>query len=97
MINEFIRDADDNFESISDFKYALVCGREIEFEWNGKTYGAFREDDGIDEAEQYFLCEAFKDDEGVFFDTADKLLEHIVDGRPLKDFITKVKVNWRNL
>lgn len=33
----FIR-GNDSFESQSDFKHSLICGREIEFEWNGIDY-----------------------------------------------------------
>lgn len=82
------------FESISDFKHALIYGREIEFEWNGITYGAFH--DGEDD-KAFFLCEAYKDDEGVFFKTADALLDFIIDDKPLREFITEVTVWNRNV
>lgn len=36
------------FESISDFNFALINGGEIEFEWNGISYGAFREGENED-------------------------------------------------
>lgn len=77
------------FESISDFKHAIIYGREIEFEWNGITYGAFHEGEG-DKA--FFLCEAYKDDEGFFFRTSDDLLNFVIEGRPLREFITEVIV-----
>ena len=82
------------FESISDFKPALIYGREIEFEWNGITYGAFH--DGEDD-KAFFLCEAYKDDEGVFFKTADALLDFVIDNKPLREFITEVTVWNRNV
>ena len=31
------------FESINDFKWCLKCGGEIEFDWNGKSYGIDRD------------------------------------------------------
>jgi len=82
------------FENINDFKYALIYGREIEFEWNGITYGAFHE--GTDD-KAFFLCEAHKDDKGAFFSTADELLDFVIDGKPLREFITEVTVWNRNI
>lgn len=32
---------DDRFKSISDFKWCMRCGREIQFEWNGIMYCCF--------------------------------------------------------
>ena len=82
------------FEDINDFKYALIYGREIEFEWNGITYGAFHE--GTDD-KAFFLCEAHKDDKGAFFSTVDELLDFVIDGKPLREFITEVTVWNRNI
>lgn len=82
------------FESVSDFKFALINGGEIEFEWNGISYGAFREGENED---IFFLCEAYKNDDGVFFKTVDELLDYVIDGRPLREFVTEVTVNWRNV
>lgn len=48
----------DRFESISDFKFSLIHGREIEFEWNGREYAAFHE--GEDDT-AFFICEAYKE------------------------------------
>lgn len=89
----FIDDSD-RFESISDFKYALICGREVEFEWNGIKYGAFHEGEGDKE---FFLCEAYKDDVGTFFKSADNLLDFEIQGVPLRKIITDVIVWNRNL
>lgn len=86
------------FESISDFKYALIYGREIQFEWNGIEYGAFNDSSDKDDGEKvFFFCEARKDDEGVYFKSADDLLDFVLDGRPLREFITEVTVWLRNL
>ena len=35
------------FESINDFKLCLKCGGEIEFDWNGKSYGSGHDEKGI--------------------------------------------------
>ena len=82
------------FESINDFKFALIYGREIEFEWNGVNYGAFHE--GEDD-KAFFLCEAHKDDKGVFFRTDDELLDFVINGKSLREFITEVTVWNRNI
>ena len=94
MLNTLNFSNDDRFESISDFKYALICGREVEFEWNGIKYGAFHEGEGDKE---FFLCEAYKDDDGVFFKSADDLLDFEIQGVPLRKIITDVIVWNRNL
>lgn len=92
MSTKPIKDDSGRFESIADFKDALVWGREIEFEWNGKEYGAFHEGDG-DEA--FYLGEAYKD--GVYFSSVDSLLDYKIDGRPLRKIITEVIVWSRNV
>lgn len=98
IMKQIITTDDLKFESTSDFKYALIYGREIQFEWNGIEYGAFNDSSDKDDGEKvFFFCEAHKDDEGVYFNSVDDLLDFVVDGRPLKEFITEVKVYWRNL
>lgn len=82
------------FESISDFKFSLINGGEIEFEWSGKSYGVFRESENDD---AFFLCEAYKEDNGTFFKTVDELLDYTIDGRSLRELITEVTVTWRNV
>lgn len=85
---------DERFESISDFKQALIWGREIEFEWNGIRYAAFHE--GKDD-KTFFLCEAYKDNDGVYFASAENMLDFIIDGQKLRDIVTDVFVWSRNI
>lgn len=82
------------FESIDDFKFSLTNGREIEFNWNGTGYGVFHEGEG---RESFFICEAYKDEQGKHFETIDELLDYTIQGQPLRDFITQVVVWHRNL
>lgn len=82
------------FESIDDFKFSLTYGREIEFNWNGTDYSVFHEGEG---RESFFICEAYKDEQGKHFETIDELLDYTIQGQPLRDFITQVVVWHRNL
>ncbi len=82
------------FESIDDFKFSLTNGREIEFNWNGTDYGVFHEGE---RKESFFICEAYKDEQGKYFETIDELLDYTIQGQPLRDFITQVVVWHRNL
>lgn len=82
------------FESIEDFKFSLIHGREIEFRWNNVDYGVFHEGEG---KESFFFCEANKDNEGTYFETIDELLGFAIQGQALKEIITQVEVYWRNL
>lgn len=43
-----------NFETISDFKWCMKCGGEVEFIWKDKTYNIVHDSDGI------VIYEAFK-------------------------------------
>ena len=82
------------FDSIEDFKFSLIYGREIEFRWNNVDYGVFHEGEG---KEAFFFCEANKDNEGTYFETIDELLKFTIQGQALKEIITQVEVCWRNI
>lgn len=57
---------------------------------NGKElHGAFHESE---DDKSLFLCEACKDDEGIFFRGADELPNFMIDNKPLRGFITEVAV-----
>ena len=88
----FIDDSD-RFESISDFKYALICGREIEFEWNGIDYWLFYDGDN---EKDFSLCEADKDNI-IHLNTIEDVLNCEIQGVPLRRIITDVIVWCRNL
>lgn len=81
------------FESISDFKWSLHCGGEIEFTWKGKTYGVIRY--GTDN--KITIYEAYKPETEKVCETADDALEYIVGGDRLRDVITKVNVVSRTI
>ncbi len=82
----------DNFESIADFKFNLVTRGEILFTWNGAKYGAFRDDDEENGGYKYFFFEVPHDEDGIYFATPDELLNHIVQGKKLREIITEVSI-----
>lgn len=82
------------FESISDFKFSLIHGREIEFRWNGVDYGVFHE--GVGD-KSFLLCESYKKDTDAYFHSADELLDFVIQGKKLREIITNIEVLWRNL
>jgi len=77
-----------NFETISEFKRSINWGAEIEFEWNGISYGVVRY--GTDNKITIYVTnrpETEKDCE-----TADDALEYMVGEDRLRDVITQVHV-----
>lgn len=77
-----------NFETISDFKRSINWGAEIEFEWNGITYGVVRY--GTDNKITIYISN-HPETEKVC-ETADDALEYMVGEDRLRDVITQVRV-----
>ncbi len=96
---------DYRFESISDFKMSAYFGGEIEFEWNGNSFGAFKGMRKTSDSPEQFLIGPGDSTEKQFpgkytdcyYDTIDELLEYVIDGQRLRDIITQVTVTYRNL
>lgn len=79
------------FESISDFKWSMRCGGEIEFIWNNVRYGIAHTNDKI-------IVYRWKDADTLrYFDTADDALEYMVGNDRLRDVITRVTVVSRTI
>lgn len=81
------------FETISDFKWCMEQGGEVEFAWKGKHYGAIR----YGANNKITIYEAFKPETEKSFETADEALEYIVNGDRLHDVITQVIVIDRTI
>ena len=77
-----------NFETISEFKRSISWGAEIEFEWNGITYGVVRY--GTDDKITIYVTNCPETEKVC--DTADDALEYMVGEDRLRDVITKVHV-----
>ena len=81
-----------NFETISEFKRSISWGAEIEFEWNGITYGVVRY--GTDNKITIFI--ANRPETEKVCETADEALEYMVGEDRLRDVITQVRVVARS-
>ncbi len=81
------------FKTISEFKLAIECGAEIEFQWKGIHFGMVRY--GIDNKITAYLWN--QSDTAQAFDSADDALEYVVGGDRLRDVITQVTVLGRTI
>lgn len=87
-----------NFETISDFKWCMKAGGEVEFAWEDKIYCAFGKLKRSLKSElQMCICEANKPETEKWYDNADDALEYDIDSMRLRDIITKVKVIDRTI
>ena len=77
-----------DFETISEFKRSISWGAEIEFEWNGITYGVVRY--GTDNKITIYI--ANRPETEKVCETADDALEYMVGEDRLRDVITQVHV-----
>lgn len=89
------------FHTISDFKWCANCGGEIEFVWNGKTFGVFPKLRKTPDAPlQMMISQIYVDDADrgeKWCNNADEVLEYMIDGDRLRDIITKVNVTSRTI
>ena len=81
-----------NFETISEFKRSINWGAEIEFEWNGITYGVVRY--GTDNKITIYIVN--RPETEKVYETADDALEYMVGQDRLRDVITQVRVVARS-
>ena len=95
------------FSTISEFKWCIKFGGEIEFEWKGKAYSITHPNGQIcisegcyyKDGKYYNACshtEYSPNDEGLY-ETADELLEFMVGEDRFRDIVTKMKVVARTL
>lgn len=94
---------DNRFKTISDFKWCVNSGGEIEieFEYNDRVFGIFPKLKRTSESGmQMLICEKFVDNQQKtekWCKDADEILEYMIDGKRLRDIITKVKVTDRTI
>ena len=92
---------DNRFKSISDFKWCVNSGVEVEFEWKGAVFGILPKLRKAPNAPLQMVISQVYTDHPVFTekwcDTADELLDYIVCGDRLRDVITQVTVLDRTI
>ena len=93
---------DDRFKTISDFKWCMKRGGEVQFEWNNIMYCCFgRVVPTAGTAPKMLICQAGSAEINArtekWCDTADEILEYMVGEDRLRDVITQVKVWERTI
>lgn len=93
---------DDRFKTISDFKWCMKRGGEVQFEWNGVMYCCFGCVSPVaGTAPKMVICQAGSVEVNTrtekWCDAADEILEYIVGDDRLRDVITQVKVWERTI
>ena len=81
------------FKTISDFKWCINRGGEVEFMWKGICYGVVR----YGTNNKITIYEAYKPETEKVCDTADDALEYMVGTDRLRDVITQVTVIDRTI
>ena len=82
---------ENRFKTISDFKCCMKYHGEVEFVWNNKIYNIVHDPDGI------VIYEAHKGETECKYQTADEVLEYLIDGVRLRDIITEAEVTERTI
>uniref|UniRef100_UPI003FF0C70A hypothetical protein n=1 Tax=Candidatus Fimivicinus sp. TaxID=3056640 RepID=UPI003FF0C70A len=82
---------ENRFETISEFKWCVDCGGEVEFEWKGTLYTITHPEGMIN------ISEAWKPETEKWCATADEALEYRIDGVRLRDIITQAEVKARTI
>lgn len=82
---------ENRFKTISDFKWCMKCGGEVGFEWKEKAHNIVHDPDGM------VIYESFKGETECKYQTADEVLEYLIEGTRLRDIITEVEVVYRTI
>ena len=93
---------DNRFKTISDFKWCMKHGGEVQFEWKGVSYCCFGCVCQTPGAEPRMIISQAGSAEvnrltEMWCDTADELLEYMVGDDRLRDVITQVTVWERTI
>lgn len=92
IITGYNTSEENRFKTISDFKWCMKCGGEVEFEWKGTHYGASHSVNG-----KIIVYLYNQPDTTKYFNTSDDALEYIASGDRLRDIITQVTVIDRTI
>lgn len=102
-----INNEENRFKTISEFKWCMRFHGEVEFKWKGKLYsithleGRINIGEGCYEKDgKYYNMNShaeYSQNDDMWGDTADDILEYIVSGDKLRDVITQVEVIVRTI
>ncbi len=82
---------EDKFPTVSEFKWCINDGGEVEFIWKGKPYSITHPDGKIS------ICQGNRYSDAVDVDKADELLDYLLGEDKLRDVITQVDVLYRTI
>lgn len=92
---------DNRFKTISDFKWCVNHGGEVAFEWKGKEFGIWPKlKKTLDSPLQICISQVrveHMEQTEKWCDTADEVLEYVIDDFRLRDIITEVEVTDRTI
>lgn len=93
---------ENRFKSISDFKWCMKRGGEVQFDWKGVSYCCFGcVSKALEESPRMLISQAGSAEVNhrteKWCDTADEVLEYMVGDDRLRDVITKVTVLERTM
>lgn len=81
------------FNTISDFKWCVIHGGEIEFVWKDKIYSITH-----DTNKQIGISQIYRQDTEQIYENVDQLLTYTLEtGEKLNDIITRAEISSRTL
>ena len=80
----------DNFASADEFIDCFSKGCEMEFDYDGRSYGVVHTQDGLIAA-----YEAYNEESEICYDTPQAVLEHPIGNKRLKDILQDMEVIFR--
>ena len=87
---------ENRFKTISEFKWCINNGAEVLFEYHNKTFGVFPKlRKTPNSPTQMLISQAYienPEEMEKWCDTADEVLEYVIDGVRLREIITEVEV-----
>ncbi len=82
---------ENRFETISEFKWCVDNGGEVEFEYNNAIYSITHPEGKV------HISKVFQQETEMICDTAEEVLEYIIEGKKLREIIKDVTVWDRTL
>ena len=81
------------FNTISDFKWCVIHGGEIEFVWKDKIYSITH-----DTNKRIGISQIYRQDTEQIYENVDQLLTYTLEtGKKLNDIITRAEISSRTL